>query len=110
MSVLARTAVEKNLESIKKQLSSLGGENEELKALETRLASEKDIFVKTLIQEKVDRLKKASKEPSQYAQYAKELTEVQKHLTAALTVMEKIPFYMTSTKGKPKGKTTKKGR
>jgi DNA repair ATPase RecN len=107
MSVLARTAVEKNLESIKKQLASIGGGNEELKALEARLASEKDVFVRNLIQEKVERLKKSAKEPSQYEQYSKELTEIQKHLTAALSVMEKIPFYMASTKGKPK-KVTKK--
>lgn len=109
MSVLARKAVENNLESIKKQLSSIGGENEELKALEGRLATEKDPFVKALITEKVERLKKQSKEPSQYAQYVNELKEVQKHLGAALSVMEKIPFYMVSSKGKAaKGGAKKK--
>lgn len=108
MSVLARTAVEKNLESIKKQLGSIGGENEELKALEARLGSEKDAFVKALIAEKVERLKKMSKEPSQFAQYAGELKQVQTHLSAALSVMEKIPFYMVSSKGKAKKTTTKK--
>jgi DNA-binding transcriptional MerR regulator len=108
MSVLARKSVENNLESIKKQLASVGGENEELKSLEARLATEKDAFVKALIQEKVDRLKKQSKEPSQYAQYVNELKEVQKHLGAALGVMEKIPFYMVSSKGKAKKTTTKK--
>ncbi len=80
----------------------------ELKALETRLGTEKDQFVKSVIQKEVDRLKKAKKEPSQYEQYQKELREIQKYLQYALDVMNKVPFYVNSTKGK-KG-TKKKGK
>lgn len=109
MSVLTRKSIENNLVAIQKQLSDVGGGDTELKSLESRLTTEKDAFVKALIAEKVERLKKSKKEPSQYQQYATELKHVQTHLTAALGVMETIPFYVTSTKGKTaKGVTRKK--
>jgi hypothetical protein len=106
MSVLTRKAVERNLEAIKRQLSDIGGGDEELKVLEARLATEKDAFIKTLITEKIERLKKQKKEPSQYEMYAAELRDLQKYLQAALEVMGKIPFYVASTKGR--AATTKK--
>jgi hypothetical protein len=108
MSVLTRKAVERNLEAIKRQLSDIGGGDEELKVLEARLATEKDAFIKTLITEKIERLKKQKKEPSQYEMYAAELRDLQKYLQAALTVMSTIPFYMSSNKGKAAKVSSKK--
>ena len=108
MSVLARTAVEKHLETLKKQLASLGGDNEELKVLERRLSSESDPFVKALLTERVERLKKSAKAPNEYAKYADDLRALQRHLSSALGVMQSIPFYLTSNRGKKPGKVAAK--
>lgn len=103
MSILARVAVEKNLEAIRKQLSSIGGGNDELHELESRLATEKNLFVRNLIFERAERLKKGQKGPSVYEAHADKLRDIEKHLKAAHDTMLTVPFYMKATRGKQKG-------
>lgn len=94
MSILARTAVEKNLEVIAKQLQEATTDNSELRALESRLASEKDPYVRTLVEERANRLRKSAKEPSPVQAYRDHLKTLHAQLSAALTTMNGIPWYL----------------
>ncbi len=107
MSVLVKRAIENHLNMLDKQLGSLQGDNKELTALESRLANEKDPFVKVLLEERVTRLKKAADKPSSFEQYQSELRDVQKYLRAAHAAMTKVPWYLKSNRGKqPAGSKT----
>lgn len=111
MSVMVRKAVMGNIETIKGQLSS--GSGLSVDSVEKRLQTEKDSMVRVLLQEKLDRLKKSTKEPKDYQKYTNELKEIQKHLEAALAMMNTVPFYVTSARapkgtGKAAAKRTKK--
>jgi hypothetical protein len=98
MSILARAALEKNLETVRKQLGQASGNNEELKALEARLASERDPYVKALLQERVVRLRKAEK-PNPYVQHHQALKTLEQQLQATLQTMQEIPWYSVAARG-----------
>lgn len=101
MSVIARNAVEKNLEQIEKQLQSTEStDNDIIKKLNSRLSKETDPDIRVLISEKITRLEKAKKEPSKYAEYKTELMNLQKLLQQVLTIMGTVPWYVEASRGK----------
>jgi len=104
MSVMVTRALQNNLDFLKKALNGTksGTEEESIKALKARLASEKDMFVKNAIEAMLKKMTNAKprKKVSAYEEYREELTELMKHFEEALKIMHTIPFYMKSTKGR----------
>lgn len=115
MSVLVRSAIEKNLAKVKEQLADTSSNSTadisaEIKELETSMNSIKSPTAKKAIQKEIDALSKkltVKKAPPIHVQYKAELKSLEDGYTKILAVMANIPFYMSSTKGAKKGSKKK---